>query len=229
MDPIDPIVAAEYALGLLEGDERRQFEDAAARDPALKREVQRWELRLAPLAWALKPLAPPPRVWLQLSRAVAGSGRPHQAYGSRTWAALATAASLLFAFGWYREAALPPPAPVVIKEPPQVYVAMLQVPKSTMYWTVSVAPENGEVSVKAGGEPPAAAAALDAELWLIGPDGKPVSLGVIPKEGELRRVLTAALSRAGGTLAVSLEPKGGSTTGLPTGPVVTSAPLLRAS
>ena len=229
MEPVDPIAAAEYALGLLEGDERRAFEEAAARDPALRREVQRWEIRLAPLALALKPLAPPPRVWLQLSRAIAGSARPRQAYGTRTWAALATAASLLLAFGWYREAAQPPPAPVVVKEPAQVYVALLQVPKSTMYWTVSVAPEKGEVSVFAGGEPPAAAAALDAELWLIGADGKPVSLGVIPKAGELRRVLDAALARAGGTLAVSLEPKGGSTTGLPTGPVVTSAPLLRAS
>lgn len=226
---MDPITAAEYALGLLEGEERRAFEDAAARDPALRREVWRWEQRLAPLALALRPVAPPPRVWLQLQRAAAGSGRPRAARATQAWAALATAAALLLGFGWYRELSRPAPAPVVVKEPAQVYVALLQVPKSTMYWTVSVAPDSGEVSVRAGGDPPAAAAALDAELWLIGPEGTPVSLGVIPKTGELRRVLTAALARAGGTLAVSLEPKGGSTTGQPTGPVVTSAPLLRAS
>jgi anti-sigma-K factor RskA len=56
-----------------------------------------------------------------------------------------------------------------------------------------------------------------------------VSLGVIPKTGELHRALLSRLPVATGrTLAVSLEPRGGSPSGKPTGPVVTSSALLRA-
>ena len=52
---------------------------------------------------------------------------------------------------------------------------------------------------------------------------------VIPKSGEVHRAVAPGLTFASGaTLAVSLEPKGGSPTGAPTGPVVTTATLLRA-
>jgi anti-sigma-K factor RskA len=223
---MERVTAGEYALGLLDEGERREFEQAAASDAELLRELRWWEARLAHLGLALRPVAPSPFAWLRLQRALA----PPRAgtRGTQTWAALATAAALLLAFGWYREVRQPAPEPILVQQPAAVYVALLQVPESTMHWTVSVAPDSGDLLVRAGGEAPAAAAQLDAELWLIA-DGKPVSLGVIPKTGELRRPLTGASARAGGTVAVSLEPKGGSPTGQPTGPVVTSAPLLRAS
>ena len=62
-----------------------------------------------------------------------------------------------------------------------------------------------------------------AELWVIPAGGKPRSLGVIPDKAAATMVLPAdrrALIAGGVTLAVSLEPQGGSPTGLPTGPVV---------
>jgi anti-sigma-K factor RskA len=224
---MDPVTAGEYALGLLDEAGRREFEQAAARDPQLQRELRAWEARLAALGLALKPVAPSPLAWLRLQRAI-GAARP-PARPTQAWAALATAAALLLGFGWYREASRPAPPPMVLAQPaPTVYVALLQVPQSTMNWTVSVTPDKGELAVLAGGEPPAAAAALDAELWLITDEG-PVSLGVIPKTGELHRALLSRLPVATGrTLAVSLEPRGGSPSGKPTGPVVTSSALLRA-
>jgi anti-sigma-K factor RskA len=58
-----------------------------------------------------------------------------------------------------------------------------------------------------------------------------VSLGLLPTSGDQRRVLTAAQRSAlagAKNLAVSLEPAGGSPTGLPTGPVLHVAPIVRA-
>jgi len=68
------------------------------------------------------------------------------------------------------------------------------------------------------------------ELWMLTEGGNPVSLGLLPRTGSQTVTLNdaqfAALARSS-ALAVSLEPEGGSPTGLPTGPVLYSAPLLR--
>jgi anti-sigma-K factor RskA len=61
------------------------------------------------------------------------------------------------------------------------------------------------------------------ELWLIAEGAPtPVSLGVLPEDGRTALVLSEAVAAAmaGGTLAVSDEPPGGSPTGQPTGAVL---------
>jgi len=66
------------------------------------------------------------------------------------------------------------------------------------------------------------------ELWVIPADGKPHSLGVMPGNGKMHGELTpeqAQLLQAGATMAVSVEPLGGSKSGLPTGPVVAAGKL----
>lgn len=230
--------AGEYALGTLTPEERGEFDQAAAVDPQLRAEQHRWEARLGRLGLQLTPVQPRPIVWLDvLHRISAGApGTAPVARPSRVttvWASLATAAALVLGFALYRETSEPPEVRVERVEVPvaaPTFVALLQVPKSTMHWTVSVVPDRNELAVVAAGEAPAAAKELDAELWLIAGSGLPVSLGVIPQAGELRRSLPANLAvAAGGTVAVSLEPRGGSPTGQPTGPVVTTATVLRAS
>ncbi len=70
------------------------------------------------------------------------------------------------------------------------------------------------------------------ELWVIPSDGKPRSLGVLAQDRAGWRAAPAAAAKAmapGVTMAVSLEPLGGSTTGLPTGPVVLTGKLAQAS
>ncbi|WP_236197548.1 anti-sigma factor, partial [Pseudomonas glycinae] len=60
-------------------------------------------------------------------------------------------------------------------------------------------------------------------MWVIPSDGKPVSLGVIPPGGDGEIKLGGAQKAFIGesiTLAISLEPEGGSPTGQPTGPVL---------
>ena len=68
------------------------------------------------------------------------------------------------------------------------------------------------------------------ELWMLPQGQPPRSLGVLPT-GELVRVPLAAPTDAAlanvPALAVSLEPTGGSPTGLPTGPVLYSGKIER--
>ena len=71
------------------------------------------------------------------------------------------------------------------------------------------------------------------ELWVLPVGaGNPVSLGLLPRKGSLERRLSPvqrALLLAGAQVAVSIEPVGGSPTGVPTGPVVIVAPIVRKS
>ena len=56
------------------------------------------------------------------------------------------------------------------------------------------------------------------ELWVVPQTGAPISLGVVEQTGETERDVAENLRPllvTGGTLAVSLEPVGGSTTGAP--------------
>jgi anti-sigma-K factor RskA len=69
------------------------------------------------------------------------------------------------------------------------------------------------------------------EVWLVSPDGTRRSLGVFPSERPgtttalvLPHDTAEALAKAG--LAVSLEPRGGSMTGQPSGPVLFSGALM---
>ncbi|TMH09007.1 MAG: hypothetical protein E6H67_00160 [Betaproteobacteria bacterium] len=68
------------------------------------------------------------------------------------------------------------------------------------------------------------------ELWALPASGNPRSLGLIPPTGLARLALPAPAGTALQNipaLAVSLEPAGGSPTGLPTGPVLYSGPLQK--
>ena len=78
---------------------------------------------------------------------------------------------------------------------------------------------------------PASLASTDAramELWIIPPGGRPHSLGLIqpgrPVQLNVPRELIPHM-RSDAVLAISLEPPGGSPTGLPTGPVIANGKL----
>ena len=67
--------------------------------------------------------------------------------------------------------------------------------------------------------------ARSLELWLIEGNNPAISLGVLPQSGEGEIVVAPALRSKigeGVTLAVSVEPPGGSPTGTATAPVVSA-------
>ena len=60
-DPIDEhdLLAAEYALGVLEGADRARAEGLIKQSPAFAARVAAWEARLSPLADEIDAVAPP--------------------------------------------------------------------------------------------------------------------------------------------------------------------------
>jgi anti-sigma-K factor RskA len=88
----------------------------------------------------------------------------------------------------------------------------------------------------ASGRVTAAASGLEignhsAELWVIPADGQPRAIGVMNSSSPswVKVPLpAAAVMAAGVTIAVSVEPMGGSPTGQPTGPVILSGRMRAA-
>jgi anti-sigma-K factor RskA len=119
---------------------------------------------------------------------------------------------------------LPPSAP-----PSDGYVALLSDPKTqkpVLY--VTAARKGSQLRVKALDRSIQVADA-SLELWALPRGGKPRSLGLVPADkGVLQLSAAADLTLSDvPMLAVSLEPKGGSRTGAPTGPVLYSGPCVK--
>jgi anti-sigma-K factor RskA len=237
------MLAAEYVLGTLRGAARRRFQRLLGQRRDLQTEVRYWESRLASLQAGFKPEAPRAVIWAEIDRRINAqtvTALPSRQSGGaslnfwRTWAAAATAASVVLAVALARQSNLPPPAPQIVRvevpvAQPLPFVAMLQPSGVDARWMVSVSPERKLIRVSAtGGYALPSSECL--ELWVIGDDGQPVSLGVLPMDGEGQMDMPRGVNMpAKPTLAVSKEPIGGSPTGLPTGPVILAAPALRAS
>lgn len=227
MSDEDDILAAEHALGLA---------DAAARveaDPAFAAAVDAWRARLLPMMGAAE-TPPPPELWAKIAGAIPAAVHAPAPPAPRTdrWriatfvasAAAAVLALLLVVRPGGEAPVAPPalrPAPVATAPAtPHIMVAALTPEAGDGMVSVTFDDKVGQMTVMpmkmdAGGKSP--------ELWMIPADGKPRSLGVIPeKKAATMRVAPAhrAMLGAGVVLAVSLEPAGGSPTGLPTGPVV---------
>lgn len=238
-------LAAEYVLGTLTGAARRRFEQlcAAADGAMLLAERYFWEQRLAGLGRTLQPVAPPETVWVGLERRIAAASDTVVPMRSATpptrssrnlllkgWAVLATAASVVLAVMLVRVHERPAATAVQQQAAmPMPYVAALNLPKAPMHFTLVLSPERGQMKVAASGSYPDLGN-HSLELWWISSRG-PVALGVLPTSGEASMPLPKGLPTKDAklTLAVSLEPVGGSPTGQPTGPVLTSGAALRST
>lgn len=65
------ILAGEYVLGTLQGDERRLFDARLRTDASAARAVADWEERLSPLAEPAETVEPAPAVWDAIKRRIA--------------------------------------------------------------------------------------------------------------------------------------------------------------
>jgi anti-sigma-K factor RskA len=90
---------------------------------------------------------------------------------------------------------------------------------------------DGRLVLRLNLTPPRDFTANMLEVWLVSPDGTRRSLGLFPSERPgtttafvLPHDTAEALAKA--ALAVSLEPRGGSRTGQPSGPVLFTGPLM---
>lgn len=203
------LLAAEYVLGTLEGEEAQEAARLLRDDPAFAASVRAWEQRLAPLARSAPPAQPPSDLWDRIDSATAEAAvipmiprRRLRFWQAGAGAAMAIAASLA--------------AFILVHPSTAPKLAVLTPPDSAMQVMVASVDPDGTLRIQPTG-PVSVPADRDLELWAL-PQGetRPRSLGVLPAAG---RQLTASLA-TGTQLMVSLEPRGGSPTGQPTGPVL---------
>ena len=224
----DDVLAAELVLGLLEGPERSSAEARADADPDFAALVEAWRVRFAPLL-ARSAESPPDHVWESIrSQLAVNDDAPLSAAEAalrrwRLFAVTASAVAASLALVLVTRAPAPPPQAAPAAAAPTL-VATLQGDGTPAIVTISVS-EAGQllvtpVRLPADGRVP--------ELWVIPEDGKPRSLGIIQASNP-SAVQVAPAHRPhvhhGATFAISQEPRGGSPTGAPTGPVVASGKI----
>ena len=114
---------------------------------------------------------------------------------------------------------------------PKKFVAVLQRDAASPAFLVSVDLDTREMVVRPVSAP--AQADKSYELWIINPKlGDPKSLGVIGEEPFTKRAALTAYDREtveNSVYAVSVEPKGGSTNGKPSGSAVYLGRLIQAT
>lgn len=218
-------LAAEYVLGTMSARARRRFEFHLRSNPQLRRAVARWETRLSPLTDVLPAVEPPARVWQALRTRLGFAPAVRTGFWqSLSFWRVSSIASGLLALALAVMVALPKPeAP---SDAGRMVVVMNDLATKKPAMTASWEPG------KSGGRMLRIRVIGHAEmgpntaweLWMLpGGDQKPVSLGLITThETQIVKIpdaLAARLDAAAG-LAMSVEPAGGSTTGLPTGPVL---------
>ena len=230
--------AAEYVLGTLDAGERFAFAARLPRDAEARRAVAGWERRLAGLAGRLDPVQPSAQVWARIETLLSAS--PSRSKGFTVIdGGFPPAPRLKTSRDRWRAAALVSGS---IAAALAVFVMQREI--------FTDGRGTGDVSyiaaVNRGGDKPAllirvdlktrqvfvrpvaaeAPAGRSLELWYIGDDKPPRSMGVVDKAPSTLAIPQGASATAA-TFAVSVEPPGGSTSGGPTGPVVYAGQLIK--
>jgi len=219
----DRLLAAEYMLGVLGGAERREVERRLSREPALAFEVAFWKEQLTGLTDLVAPVAPPEASWSRIEAAIGAAARPSSVWQSLTfWRGLTIASAPLAAAGIVALASIGP-------------VPGAGVPLMAVLNGSAGQPDFAASATATGNTLVIVAAAVSTndprayELWLI-PTGetRPHALGLIRPGQPIRLKIPSDLAgqlTEDAMLAVSLEPPGGSPTGLPTSPVIAAGKL----
>ena len=229
------LLAAELALRLLSKAEQEQAGAEFARDPELGEQVAEWEARLAPMANELDPVQPDPQTWQRIAASLTGPRAENdndRAAADRLrgqlrrwqWGSAAAAAAALV-LGYLGAPLLQrgtgpaidnPAAPMLAASLP---VGSEQGPRLALTYL----PQSHDLVIEASNVP--GDGVHDHELWLVVPDGKPVSIGVIASGTQRRVALPDELARrvdAGLGVVLTREPLGGAPIGGSVGPVVAS-------
>jgi anti-sigma-K factor RskA len=230
MNDADDLLAAEFALGLLDPTEAATAQDRARTDAAFSLRITWWRDQFAPLA--IETETPPPAgIWPRIERLLPGNDNSRgivQRWRAAALASMSVAAGLL-AFIALRPG--PTPAPMATPSPSTI-------PESRAPMMAALSGENGAlVAVSydaASGKMTIAPSVLDAgtgdaELWIIPAGGAAISMGVvsakIPQTHNVP-VQQRPLMQPGATFAITQEVKGGSPTGSAQGPIVASGKII---
>lgn len=207
------MLAAEYVLGTLRGRARRRFEALMQTRPEWRAAMYWWSDRLNLIGDTALAVNPPRRVWKNIEIRLFGRKVASHISWWRGMAIASFVSAVLLAM-------------LMVSKPllPTSNVAVLTDTQTKSAWVLAVQQTKGKNILHA-----ATLAGLSDvpgksfELWLLpSNNAKPISLGLLPKQGELKWVISDQVGEMliAGNLAVSLEPLGGSPTGQPTGDVL---------
>lgn len=240
-DELD-LLAAEYVLGTLDYRERAAFADRLRTEDAARRSVARWERRLDGLYDAVPPLDPPSEVWTRVERSL-GAVRPFRILdGGGGGGRAARATALEASRNRWRAGALcsglvaaalaivligrnAPPVAVPSASANDIYVAAVNRDGEKPALIVAVDLRTRRVLVRpvAAETPPG----RSLQLWYIAAGQAPRSMGLVDSGPRSIPNPIDASDVGSATVAVSVEPPGGSSTGGPTGPVIYSGHLIK--
>ncbi len=218
--------AALYVLGLMEEPEAAAFAREAEGDPRLAGLVQDWRERLSDFDTTAPEIAAGEDLWRRIDARI-GAATPYrpparESAWSRFWNSLpvwrgvglaGAAAALVLAIGLTRVLTLPPPDPVMI-------AVLVAEDGSTPGAVVEVKADGSIVLLPLADIPVPAGRVL--QVWTKWSEERgPVSVGLIEQARSIRldtRELPPTFEDQ--LFEITLEPEGGSPTGLPTGPIL---------
>jgi anti-sigma-K factor RskA len=220
ISPEENVLAAELALGVLEGDELAAALRHQIAKPEFARAVAIWRDHFAVLALQVPEKAPPADLAQRVAEAVSASSgelvplaKPSKIWRNAAIASGALAAALAIVLVWQPFAQAPTrnAAPVLVaalagEDGGKLIFARID-QNRRLHFAGNIAVPQARV----------------AQLWVIAGKNPPRSLGLLQAKADqlaLPAGTTPLPLVAGATLAISIEPLGGSPTGLPTGPVV---------
>ncbi|MEL7687649.1 anti-sigma factor [Citromicrobium bathyomarinum] len=227
--------AAEYAMGLLEGEALLATRGRIAREPAFAGLVAQWEKRLVPMLDDVEGLAPPPELWSRIASDIEDGAGESEVVSlhrrvvlwQRVAAGSAVAAMAALALLLVPLVQAPGPAPAQESTP---LVASIPIADTPLRIGVTYIPGREELLVAAEGL--SADGVHDHELWLLPPgEGAQVqSLGIIAPGTQKRVPLETETARSmheGAQILLSQEPIGGAPDKSAPGPVVAEGTLLK--
>jgi len=220
-------LAAEYVLGTLHGGARRRFEQLMMESYKIRSVVWQWEQSLSPIADNVPDIPLPDSIWNSIHQRI----NPEIEQKTTGWKSLFLWQSLgVFstAFTLFLALFISFQSPTDIEQFNQI--AVFNDEKHQPLWLVSSNTTSGQLSIKALNAQAVAVDHKAFELWMLPASGQPKSLGLMPVSGKKQEMLLSpqllGILQSTSGLAISLEPLGGSPTGLPTGPVLYQAPIV---
>ena len=220
-------LAAELALGLLDGQARADALRLSLSDPAFAALVAAWEAKLAPLHGEWTDAEPGAAVWNAIERRLADApGDKVTAIETRLrrWRAgalLSGAVAAALAFVLITRP-VPAPAPAT----PQLAVARIESAPAGPLVLARYHQDSGLMQLRIHGFEPGT---LAPELWVIPDGGAPVSLGQIGHAGEAEMTMPPPhrlLMTEGATLAITMEPVSKTPHPAPSGAAVASGKII---
>ncbi|WP_293393118.1 anti-sigma factor [Nevskia sp.] len=242
------LLASQYVLGTLRGPARRRLERLRISHPQVQEAVQFWEDLLQPLALQIDAIKPPlPARAQMLARAfefaplrqpapIAAAPRRRRRDALRRSVGFLAAASVIgvmlvlgaISLGGGR---LSFPASHQRADSAElanadsmlpIYLARVGIPTSSMGWMISLSPDHRSLSIVASDDLYSVGRGT-VQLWWLRNGSTPMPLAILGTERDSTVTVTVPPDFESGqslVFAISLEPSGGSPTGLPSGAVL---------